>query len=122
MRLVFTVCISVLCSCVAMGQKLESNRAGIAAARTALKPALQQFFTGTVNKPLEANIIALIDNPAFNKADAYHNYLIGGALYSIAPQLSFEYHKKAYELLPTDLNVAGDVTINWPLAKPKIEQ
>jgi hypothetical protein len=33
-----------------------------------------------------------------------------------------EFFKLYSKLLPTDLNVAGDVTINWPLAKPKIEQ
>lgn len=33
-----------------------------------------------------------------------------------------EFFKIYAKLLPTDLNLAGDVTINWPLAKPKIEK
>jgi len=33
-----------------------------------------------------------------------------------------EFFKLYSKLLPTDVNVQGDLTINWPLAKPKIEQ
>lgn len=32
-----------------------------------------------------------------------------------------EFYKLYSKLLPTDVNVAADLTINWPLAKPKIE-
>ena len=33
-----------------------------------------------------------------------------------------EFFKLYSKLLPTDVNVAADLTINWPLAKPKIEK
>lgn len=33
-----------------------------------------------------------------------------------------EFFRLYSKLLPTDVNVAADLTINWPLAKPKIER
>jgi hypothetical protein len=33
-----------------------------------------------------------------------------------------EFFRLYSKLLPTDVNVQADLTINWPLAKPKIEK
>ena len=69
---------------------------------------------GSVNKmsmTVKDNVIAVFD-------------AIGGnaTMAAWAEGNQTEFFKLYSRLVPTDLNVAGDVTINWPLAKPKIEQ
>ena len=69
---------------------------------------------GTPNKlslTVKENVIAVFDKLGGNEGMA-----------TWAEDNRTEFFKIYAKLLPTDLNVAGDVTINWPLAKPKIEQ
>ena len=69
---------------------------------------------GTPNKlsgSVKDNVVAVFDQ-------------IGGLdnMATWATENQTEFYRLYSKLLPTDLNVKGSLSVNWPLSKPKIEQ
>jgi tetratricopeptide (TPR) repeat protein len=77
-----------------------SNRDKIEAAKKDLNTALTTFNSCIVNSNLEACVFTLIKN-ADNE---YKKYIIGGVLYDIDKDKSFELHKEAYISKPDELS------------------
>jgi hypothetical protein len=81
-------------------QVLVSNRAKIEAATKELKTEIETFNTCIVNTDADKCILNIVKS-----ADTeYKKYLVGGLLYEIDRDKSFQLHKDAYTANPTDLN------------------
>ncbi len=79
---------------------IEDNKKVIEKNLKKITPALEYFFSDCLtNKDCDDCVNALI-SIAKNE---YQEYLIGGALYSIAPKASYELHKSAYEKKTNEL-------------------
>jgi hypothetical protein len=95
--------ILVLLTSLSLGcaaQPLVSNRDKIEAATKELKSAMETFNTCIVNTDADKCIPDII-----KRADSeYKKYLIGGLLYEIDREKSFQLHKEAYTANPNDLD------------------
>lgn len=87
---VLTILILVTCSCYS--QRLVSNRDKIETAKKELSTAMETFNSCIVNSDLDNCTLTLIKN-ADNE---YKKYVIGGILYEIDKDKSFQLHKEAY--------------------------
>lgn len=81
-------------------QKMEDNRTLIDKAYSDLEKPLNSFSKCL----LEEDCNVCIDSLMENAKDVYSMYLIGGILYNIDPDKSFELHKKAIDLKKDELN------------------
>lgn len=94
------VIIFTLLSLVCSAQKLISNEAKIEKAKTELENDIDAFQQCILNNDLDSCIETLIskaDNP-------YKKYLVGGMLFEIDAEKSFELHQEAYLAEPNELN------------------
>jgi hypothetical protein len=80
---------------------LENNLETIQQKNTELTASFEYFFTDClVNKDCNDCIKELVAKAK----DGYQSYLVGGALYQIAPEASYRLHKKAIESKPNELS------------------
>lgn len=81
-------------------QTLVSDRDKIETAKKELNPLLETFNSCIVNSDIDNCILPLIKN-ADNE---YKKYIIGGLLFDIDKDKSFQLHKEAYLSKPNELN------------------
>jgi len=82
-------------------QQIENNQEKIREARQDVSEPITLFFSECL---LETDCDSCISELIVHAKSTYSIYLIGGALYNIDSEKSFELHQKAYQLLPNELN------------------
>jgi hypothetical protein len=82
-------------------QQIENNRKTINRAQNKLKNALDSFFSECL---IEDDCNECVEELMKSGNDVYSKYLVGGALYNIDSEKSFQLHKEAYELKKNELN------------------
>lgn len=92
--------ILILFSCSCYSQTLVSNRDKIETAKKELNTAMTTFNSCIVNSDLDNCILTLMKS-ADNE---YKKYVIGGLLYEIDKDKSFQLHKEAYLSKPDELD------------------
>jgi hypothetical protein len=92
--------ILILFSCSSYSQRLVSNRDKIETAKKELSTAMETFNSCIVNSVLDNCILTLMKS-ADNE---YKKYVIGGLLYEIDKDKSFQLHKEAYLAKQDELN------------------
>ncbi len=90
----------VLFSFSSISQTLVSNRDKIETAKKELKSSMATFSSCIVNSELDSCIAILIQN-ADNE---YKKYIVGGLLYKIDKDKSFQLHEEAYLSKPEELD------------------
>lgn len=94
--LILLTILSISCN----SQKLVSNRNKIETTKTELESAMTTFNSCLVNSDLDQCIEDIIKSANTE----YKKYLIGGLLYEIDKDKSFQLHKEAYTSNPKDLD------------------
>jgi tetratricopeptide (TPR) repeat protein len=85
-------------------QNIEANRDKIKQASAELAVPFSEYFNHIPTTDLDTLFNKLITSKAYHAENEFHNYLIGGVLYNIDADKSFEYHEKAYKARPNDQN------------------
>ncbi|MCH2193379.1 hypothetical protein [Kordia sp.] len=100
-KTLFTIFLSFTCITIHAQTGIENNSEAIKKAQAALASDLEYFFSDClVYKDCEDCINELVSKAK----NPYQQYLVGGALYSIAPKISYDLHKKAFESKPNERN------------------
>lgn len=90
----------ILLSASCYAQTLSSNRDKIEGAKSDLKTTVTTFLSCVVNADVDKCILDL----AASADTEYEKYLVGGLLYKIDKEKSFQFHKESYEANPKDLD------------------
>lgn len=98
----FLIVIILVLTCFpSYSQSLENNRDEIEKAKKELTVPLYLFFSECL---LQQDCNNCIDKLLSKSTNEFGYYIVGGALYNIDDEKSFELHKKAYELKKNELS------------------
>jgi Anaphase-promoting complex, cyclosome, subunit 3 len=95
----------LLLQCTAiLSQNLESNRDKIKKAQSELQQPFSIYSMSFLKGDLDSMFTKLITSKEYDANNEFHNYIIGGLLYDLDADKSYEYHEKAYHARPNDEN------------------
>jgi tetratricopeptide (TPR) repeat protein len=92
---------------ISNAQKLVSNREQIEKAKKELESSMSLFSTSIVNKDLDTCIETLIKSAD----NGYKKYIVGGLLFEIDADKSFQLHKEAFQSNSADKNFVFEYAI-----------
>lgn len=93
--------LAISLSLIVNAQKIENNSKLISKAKQELKPELNTFFSECL---LKNECSECVENLILHATDPFKMYLIGGALFNIDAEKSYELHKKAFDRKQHELN------------------
>jgi len=105
MKKISLIVSAILFLSFSFAQKLEDNRTQIENAQKDLALSIADFSDRMPFIGVDSNLSILLKTASIINGNAFHDYTIGGLLYEINPEKSFEFHQRSFNKNPNDVNI-----------------